>query len=123
MMRGMFNLCALISAISFISACGGAAPPASDGGTNPGIADAATNVSAGNRAACIAYVNQYNGLSCVMSAGRLDPNMVCPASLDTNGCNAKPYYQCISNALVCKTVAGISYPDPSAGASCMSPCR
>lgn len=122
-MQISLKLCQFLSvfAVSVSIGCGDPSPdPSPSGASDAGTGTTGGNpsVSAGNRSACVSYISKYNGLSCVMGSARIDPSVACPAALDTNGCNAKPYFDCVGSALVCKTVSGISYPDPSGALAC-----
>lgn len=116
----LFQLSVFLLAVS----CDGQMSPtgsvtATDGGGT------GTTVSAGNVAACQSYVQTFNSLSCVAVSTRLDPVAVCPSSLNANGCNAVPYFDCVRSVLRCKTVSGISVIDTSGVQNCanQNPCH
>lgn len=92
--------------LSTVAACGGGG-----GGTD-------------NRSACLAYVETINALPCVTGATRQDPNTFCPASLDATGCDVSSYYDCLSDAVMCRDLGGMSVLDPSSTTRCtMTTCR
>ena len=114
----------LFSLIQYSAACDGHMTPTGSVTTTDG-GGTGTNVSAGNVAACQSYVQTFNSLSCVAVSTRLDPVAVCPSTLNANGCNAVPYFDCVKSVLRCKIVAGISVIDTSGVQNCANlyPCH
>ena len=114
----------LISVVHCAAGCGGPMTPAGGMGS-PDAGGTGTNLSAGNVAACQSYVQTFNSLSCVPASSRVDAATLCPSSLNANGCNAVPYFDCVRSAIKCKTISGISVVDTTGIQNCVNlyPCH
>ena len=114
----------LFSVLQFTAGCGGQMSPVGSAGVPDG-GGTGVNISAGNVAACQSYVQTFNSLSCVPVASRVDAATLCPSSLNANGCNAVPYFDCVRSAVRCKTISGISVIDTTGIQNCVDlyPCH
>jgi hypothetical protein len=110
----------MLLTISCLPACGddsaGREPGSSSrAGTDGGSAEP------DNRSACLSYVETFNALSCVTQEAEIDTASACPAGIDSSGCDATDYFQCLENAVGCMDVAGMSVPDAQATTACTAP--
>ena len=69
----------------------------------------------GNYDACVAYVEKYNGLSCIKNAGVTLPAAdTCPKELDQSPVDMTAYYKCLADAAKCNG----DIPDLMGAANC-----
>jgi len=66
-----------------------------------------------NVEACRGYVEKYNSLSCLKSAGvQLNPGDMCPSALNSSPLDMRGYYSCMADACKCNgnipDLAGVS---------------
>lgn len=61
----------------------------------------ATATATGNQAACVAYIEHFNGLSCVIEAGKQDPATMCPKELDLAPNDMASFYKCMQDGSTC----------------------
>jgi uncharacterized lipoprotein NlpE involved in copper resistance len=82
-------------------------------GASAGATDLADNV-----AACKYYVQTYNGLDCLKSAGiQLNADDVCPSGLNMSPLDMRDYYKCMADNSKCNG----NIPDMSGVSGCSLP--